>query len=310
MSDFTAGPPAGDHDGGSDSTGDGPPVVLLAALATAAVIAVGLIAAFASLGGDGSGQSADRPAGATTTTADKRVLLTVSVDGSGVGRVEITPSDVSCNRSCEYKFMSGARVTASAQASEGSTFDGWTDACSGKKRCSFVMDRPRTLSATFTENPATPPLCENVAPEELDPSCPAPEETGTTTQPPEPGPDCSDGIDNDDDGLTDSAQDPDCATSGTESGTVTPPVTTPPPATTATDDCSDGIDNDHDGLTDRAQDPNCTKGHSESGAAVRAAPKRSGHTPSECSDGRDNDGDGLIDSAQDPGCVANSTEAG
>ena len=37
--------------------------------------------------------------------------------------------------------------------SPGSAFEGWGDACSGKKSCSFVMDRPRSLSATFAEKP-------------------------------------------------------------------------------------------------------------------------------------------------------------
>jgi hypothetical protein len=279
--------------------------VLLAALAAALLIAVGVIAAFASLGGGGSDPASGQPGAAAKTAAAKRVLLTVSVDGSGLGRVEVTQSDVSCNASCEYKFTAGARVTAIAQPSSGSTFVSWGGACSGR-RCTIVMDRPRSLSATFDARPAAQPACDSAAPE--DPACPP--DTGTTTQPVQPGPDCSDGIDNDNDGLTDTAQDPDCATSGNEAGDSAPPTTTTPPPPVATDDCSDGIDNDHDGLTDTAQDPDCVNGHSESGAIVRLPAKRGRHAPSECSDGIDNDGDGLIDSAQDPGCVANDTEAG
>ena len=264
--------PLTSDDGASDSQLGGPPPVLLAALGAALLIAVGLIAAFASLGGDDS--AAGRPAGvATPTTADERVLLTVSVGGSGIGDVQITPSDVSCNASCEYKFKEGRRVTATADALPGSRFAGWGEACSGKGACSFLMDRTRSLSAKFVEEPTATvaPLCDGVAPEDRDPSCP-PDDTGTTTQPVEPGPDCSDGRDNDNDGLTDTEQDPDCETSGDEAGTATTPEVAPPPPgagspppSIAPNECTDGRDNDGDGLTDRAQDPDCEKGRSESG---------------------------------------------
>ena len=245
--------------------------MLVAALGAALLIAVGLIAAFASLGGDDASEpAADRQAGSTTTTAGERVLLTVAVDGSGFGRVQIDPSDVSCNASCEYKFTVGRRVVATVRPSPGSTFEGWGDACSGDGRCSFVMDRPRTLSATFEEKPVADPSCEAVAPEDQDPACPPDDlaDPDAPAQPREPGPDCFDNIDNDDDGLTDTAQDPDCDTSGSESGTAAPPsgsASPPPPAAALPNQCTDGEDNDNDGLTDRAQDPDCERGRSESG---------------------------------------------
>lgn len=260
--------PVTTHDGESDDLGGGPPTVLVAALGAALVIAIGLIVAFASLRGDDSSDPvSERGAGSTTTTADDRVLLTVSVDGEGFGRVRIEPSDVSCNASCEYKFTVGRRVVATAAPLPGSTFEGWGDACSGDGRCSFVMDRPRSLSATFAEEPAAAPLCEGVPAEERDPTCPPDDPDAPAQPPPEPGPDCFDNVDNDDDGLTDTAQDPDCDATGSESGTGTPPdgPASPPPPPALPNECTDGEDNDDDGLTDRAQDPDCEKGRSESG---------------------------------------------
>ena len=308
MSEFTAGPPTGERERGGGPGSDGPPTVLIGALAAALLIAVGVIAAFSSLGGDDSAADSDRASG-TTTSADQRVLLTVSVGGTGAGRVEITESDVACNAFCEYKFTRGVRVTATADPASGSTFEGFGGACSGDE-CSIVMDRPRSLDATFDAEPVAP-ICEGVPADERDPGCP-PVETRTT--PVEPGPDCSDGIDNDDDGLTDSAQDPDCDASGSEAGETAPPITSSPPSpapsTGGAADCSDGEDNDGDGLTDSAQDPDCENGRTESGARVRAPRSGAGPSRAECSDGRDNDGDGLIDTAQDPGCEANRTEAG
>lgn len=274
MSDFTAGSPSGAHDGGSNTPDGGPPVVLLAALGAALLIAVGLIAAYASLGGDDAGEPVPERAGGTATTTDERVLLTVSVGGGGSGRIQITPSDVSCNRSCEYKFTADARVMATAEPSTGSTFEGWGGACPGDGRCSFVMDRPRSLSATFSEEPVEEALCEGVPAEEQAPTClPDPGDPDAPAKPPEPGPDCVDNTDNDDDGLTDTEQDPDCETSGSESGvpaepppsSTSPPNSSPPPPSALPNQCTDGEDNDNDGLIDRAQDPNCEKGRSESG---------------------------------------------
>jgi acid phosphatase type 7 len=69
-------------------------------------------------------------------------------------------------------------------------------------------------------------------------------ETIPTTSPPA----CSDGLDNDGDGLTDHPADPGCTSvSGTDESN-------PPPAPA----CSDGLDNDADGLTDHPADPGCT----------------------------------------------------
>jgi hypothetical protein len=258
------------HDGESDDLGGGPPPVLVAALAAALLIAVGVIAAFSSLGGGDGSEASDRPAGPTATTADGDHQQDALVGGSGIGRVQIEPSDVSCNASCEYRFRSNTRVTATVRPSPGSTFEGWGDACSGEDRCSFVMDRPRSLSATFAAKPVADPVCEGVPAEERDPACP-PDDLADPEPPPpprEPGPDCSDGLDNDDDGLTDTAQDPDCDTSGSESGIVAPPAdpaSPPPPPAAGPNQCTDGEDNDNDGLTDREQDPDCERGRSESG---------------------------------------------
>jgi len=95
-----------------------------------------------------------------------------------------------------------------------------------------------------------------------------------------PQPECSDGIDNDGDGLIDMA-DPGC-TAPTDNSEVN--VGQP--------QCSDGIDNDGDGLIDMA-DPGCTAPTDNSEVNVGQP---------QCSDGIDNDGDGLIDFPADPGC--------
>lgn len=90
---------------------------------------------------------------------------------------------------------------------------------------------------------------------------------------------CSDGVDNDGDGLTDFPDDPGC-------DSATDPDETDIPQ------CSDGMDNDGDGAADYPEDPSCSSylDDDESGAPA-------------CGDGMDNDGDGQADFPDDPGCA-------
>ncbi len=99
---------------------------------------------------------------------------------------------------------------------------------------------------------------------------------------------CSDGIDNDGDGLAD-AQDPQCfgpfdAEAAGYAGRISTSI------------CQDGIDNDEDGLIDR-EDPDCVS----SDAAEESSVATSVATTS-CNDGKDNDSDGNVDYPADPNC--------
>ena len=96
-------------------------------------------------------------------------------------------------------------------------------------------------------------------------------------------PQCSDGIDNDGDGLTDFPADPGCDDANDDDETDAPVF-----------QCSDGIDNDGDGLTDFPADPGCDDANDDDETDAQVA---------QCSDGIDNDGDNLIDFPDDPGCV-------
>jgi len=86
---------------------------------------------------------------------------------------------------------------------------------------------------------------------------------------------CSDGIDNDGDGLADFPADPGCASAADDS------------EQSAALACDNGVDDDGDGLVD-LDDPGCP--------FASATPE---NPP--CDDGIDNDGDGLID-FEDPQC--------
>ncbi len=94
---------------------------------------------------------------------------------------------------------------------------------------------------------------------------------------------CSDGADNDGDGLYD-CNDPDCEGAPDCSEANTP------------GGCGDGVDNDGDGRAD-CDDPDCA---SDEGCGGEGGGE--GDDAAECSDGEDNDGDGEVD-CDDDGCA-------
>jgi|GEM_PF-6213356 len=79
---------------------------------------------------------------------------------------------------------------------------------------------------------------------------------GDCQNPPGVPPQCSDGIDNDGDGLKDFPADLGCTSANDNTEAPNPPVEPPPPPPVVTQ-CSDGIDNDSDGKVDLL-DPGCS----------------------------------------------------
>ena len=102
-------------------------------------------------------------------------------------------------------------------------------------------------------------------------------------------PQCSDGIDNDGDGLVDFPDDPGCI-----SETDTTENSLPSPQ------CSDGRDNDNDGKIDFPNDPGCFAPQQDS--ETDDCP--TGPNCPQCSNGKDDDNNGLTDYPNDPGCTS------
>ena len=76
-------------------------------------------------------------------------VLTVDKSGSGTGIVTSNPPSISCGANCTAYFPAGTHVTLSAAADAGSTFTGWSGFCTGIGLCSFDINSPVTVSATF-----------------------------------------------------------------------------------------------------------------------------------------------------------------
>ena len=85
------------------------------------------------------------------------VALTVSGAGNGSGTVTSTPSGMSCaisagiaSGTCAPSFPGGTEVALQALPSAGSTFAGWTGACSATGNCSVTLSTAQTVTAQFT----------------------------------------------------------------------------------------------------------------------------------------------------------------
>jgi hypothetical protein len=73
--------------------------------------------------------------------------LTTTVTGNG--SIASSPAGISCPGTCAFNFPTATAVTLTPTANSGSTFAGWTGACSGTGACSVTMNSDHTVGATF-----------------------------------------------------------------------------------------------------------------------------------------------------------------
>jgi hypothetical protein len=79
--------------------------------------------------------------------------LTVTKAGTGSGTVTSSPTGINCGATCSAQYANGTSVTLTAVAATGSTFTGWSGACSGTATCTVTMDQARSVTATFDAVP-------------------------------------------------------------------------------------------------------------------------------------------------------------
>jgi hypothetical protein len=82
--------------------------------------------------------------------------LTTAVAGSGSGSV--TGAGISCPGTCSASFPEGTSVTLKAMAAGGSTFAGWSGACTGTAACTLTMSAARSVQASFLRDCVVPTL--------------------------------------------------------------------------------------------------------------------------------------------------------
>jgi hypothetical protein len=82
--------------------------------------------------------------------------LTVSKAGTGAGTVTSAPKGIDCGSTCIAGFNVGKKVTLLAAEAEGSTFAGFSGACTGTAPCKVTMNEARSVTATFEANTGAP----------------------------------------------------------------------------------------------------------------------------------------------------------
>jgi len=86
--------------------------------------------------------------------------LAVGKSGTGSGTVTSSPAGINCGTDCSESYSSGTSVTLTASAAAGSTFAGWSGACSGTGSCVVSMSSDKSVTATFTLEPPLPTACD------------------------------------------------------------------------------------------------------------------------------------------------------
>lgn len=103
--------------------------------------------------------------------------LSVSRQGSGTGAVSSSPAGIDCGAVCSAAFSDDVLVQLAATPDAGSTFTGWSGACTGAGACSVPMTEARTVTATFDRQTVLTAA-----------SMPAPSPTSTHSHEPQPAP--------------------------------------------------------------------------------------------------------------------------
>lgn len=115
------------------------------------------MAAFAHFDGRGASLREDDRNGVAFVypATSPTVTLTVTRRGTGTGTVTSNPAGITCGSDCTQSYASGTVVTLGAAPASGSTFAGWSGACSGTGACSVTMSAARTVTATFNSTALT-----------------------------------------------------------------------------------------------------------------------------------------------------------
>ena len=123
------------------------------------VVTLSQVATLGSTFAGWSGACSGTGACAVTIDAAKSVTATFNLDTytlsvarAGTGSGTVTGTGISCGADCSETFPFNTMVALTATPTTGSTFAGWSGACSGTGGCTVTMDMARSVTATFTLN--------------------------------------------------------------------------------------------------------------------------------------------------------------
>jgi len=104
-----------------------------------------------------------------TFTVAKTPVLTITKAGTGKGRVKskktslvaaafaiLSDPDIDCGDTCVKEYESEATVTLVAEPESGSSFAGWSGACSGTGECTVIVSDVTSVTANFVAAASAP----------------------------------------------------------------------------------------------------------------------------------------------------------
>jgi photosystem II stability/assembly factor-like uncharacterized protein len=77
------------------------------------------------------------------------VRVAVTKAGTGSGTVISAPAGIDCGSTCDAGFDVASTVTLTATPAHGSSFAGWSGACTGSGTCTVTADAARSVTSTF-----------------------------------------------------------------------------------------------------------------------------------------------------------------
>jgi 5-hydroxyisourate hydrolase-like protein (transthyretin family) len=75
--------------------------------------------------------------------------LVVSLAGTGSGTVTSSPGGIGCSPGCSHDYAAGTSVVLTATPASGSSFVGWSGACSGTGACHVTLNAATSVTASF-----------------------------------------------------------------------------------------------------------------------------------------------------------------
>lgn len=73
----------------------------------------------------------------------------LTVNRTGSGRATTADGSIDCGTTCSASYVAGSPVVLTATPSPGSSFTGWSGACSGVATCNITMSVARSVTANF-----------------------------------------------------------------------------------------------------------------------------------------------------------------
>jgi hypothetical protein len=93
----------------------------------------------------------------TATFNLQTFTLTATKSGTGSGTITSSPAGINCGSTCSANYTVGTSVTLTATAGSGSTFAGWSGACTGTGACVVTVDAAKSVGAGFNATPPSAP---------------------------------------------------------------------------------------------------------------------------------------------------------